>query len=180
MFVVSADFVSSGFIWNVELRHARERHHEGTAIVIRDRASGRLWTSTMLGQLQTMPSGVGRRSRSGRTRDEARAGGVAAPRGRRPAESADVPNDILRRWPSARGTGGLTTRARRIASVTLMPTAFEQHTARLRSIERGEVEYGEGSARDQALRFYIDQMLDEAVARALTGAIGNLPGPSGC
>ncbi len=60
-----------------------------------------------------------------------------------------------------------------------MLSAFEQHTARLRGIERGELKYGEGSARDQALRFYIDKMLDEAVAHALTRSDRQPAGPVG-
>ncbi|MCA1702971.1 MAG: hypothetical protein LC808_06750 [Actinobacteria bacterium] len=44
---------------------------------------------------------------------------------------------------------------------------FDQKAARLYRIERGEEGYGEGSAAEQALRFYLDALLDEAVKRAL-------------
>jgi len=43
---------------------------------------------------------------------------------------------------------------------------FDQKAARLYRIERGEEGYGEGGAADQALRFYLDELLDEAVKRA--------------
>jgi CRISPR-associated protein (TIGR02710 family) len=44
---------------------------------------------------------------------------------------------------------------------------FDQKAARLYRIERGEEGYGEGSAAEQALRFYLDELLDDAVKRAL-------------
>jgi hypothetical protein len=44
---------------------------------------------------------------------------------------------------------------------------FDQKAARLQRIERGEEGYGEGSATEQALRFYVDELLDEAVKRAV-------------
>lgn len=43
---------------------------------------------------------------------------------------------------------------------------FEQKAAKARRIEQGEESYGEGSPSEQALRFYLDEMLDEAVRRA--------------
>lgn len=48
-----------------------------------------------------------------------------------------------------------------------MTSPFERKAARLLSIERGEDTYREGSAGEQAMRFYLDEMLDEAVERAL-------------
>jgi CRISPR-associated protein (TIGR02710 family) len=44
---------------------------------------------------------------------------------------------------------------------------FDQKAARLHRIERGEEGYGDGSAAEQALRFYLDELLDEAIKRAL-------------
>jgi CRISPR-associated protein (Cas_Cas02710) len=43
---------------------------------------------------------------------------------------------------------------------------FDQKAARLQRIERGEEGYGDGTAGEQALRFYLDELLTEAVARA--------------
>lgn len=43
---------------------------------------------------------------------------------------------------------------------------FDQKAARLRRIERGEEAYGDGSAGEQALRFYLDELLAETVERA--------------
>jgi hypothetical protein len=43
---------------------------------------------------------------------------------------------------------------------------FDQTTARLHRIERGEESYGEGAFSEQALRFYLDNLLDEVVERA--------------
>lgn len=48
-----------------------------------------------------------------------------------------------------------------------MSSPFEQKAARLQRIELGEETYGEGSAGEQALRFYLDKMLDEVVEAAL-------------
>lgn len=45
--------------------------------------------------------------------------------------------------------------------------SFEGKTARLRRIETGEEVYGPGDLKEQATRFYLDQMLDEVVERAL-------------
>lgn len=44
---------------------------------------------------------------------------------------------------------------------------FDQKAARLHRIERGEESYREGNTAEQALRFYLDELLDEAVKRAL-------------
>lgn len=43
---------------------------------------------------------------------------------------------------------------------------FDQKVAKLHRIERGEEEYCEGTAAEQALRFYVDELLEEAVKRA--------------
>lgn len=47
-----------------------------------------------------------------------------------------------------------------------MPSPFERKADRLLSIDRGEDTYGQGSAGEQAVHFYLDEMLDEAVERA--------------
>lgn len=54
---------------------------------------------------------------------------------------------------------------------------FEQKVAKVRRIERGEESYGEGGPSEQALRFYLDEMLDEAVrwARARSDHLPTQP-----
>jgi CRISPR-associated protein (TIGR02710 family) len=45
-------------------------------------------------------------------------------------------------------------------------TSFESKAARLRQIELGQEEYGTGDRKAQAMRFYLDELLDEVVERA--------------
>lgn len=45
--------------------------------------------------------------------------------------------------------------------------SFEGKTARLRRIETGEETYGPGDTKEQATRFYLDEMLDDVTERAL-------------
>jgi hypothetical protein len=54
-------------------------------------------------------------------------------------------------------------------------TAFEVKAAQLRRIERGDEEYGKGSRQSQTIRFYLDEMLDDVIARAATRS-DRLPG----
>jgi hypothetical protein len=54
---------------------------------------------------------------------------------------------------------------------------FDQKASMLHRIERGEESYGEGSAAEQALRFYLDELLDEAVTRALARSDHHLAQP---
>lgn len=53
------------------------------------------------------------------------------------------------------------------SGLALMTSPFARKAARLQRIELGEDTYGEGSAGEQAVRFYLDEMLDEAVDGAL-------------
>ena len=70
VFLVSADFMSSDFIWDVELRQAMERHQQQTALVIPVIVRPTDWSGTMLGQLQAVPAG-GRAVTQWENQDEA-------------------------------------------------------------------------------------------------------------
>ena len=53
---------------------------------------------------------------------------------------------------------------------TPAPLSFDQKAVQLRRIQTGDESYGEGSPGAQGVRFYLDQMLEEAVKRALPGS----------
>jgi Flp pilus assembly protein TadD len=55
LLLVSADFISSDFIWNVEMQRALERHAEGSAIIIPVIVRPTDWKET-LGFLQAVPT----------------------------------------------------------------------------------------------------------------------------
>src|SRR6266571_2209716 len=53
--------------------------------------------------------------------------------------------------------------------------SFESKVERLRRLERGEAAYGDGDEETQAVRFFLDEMLDEAIERAVARG-GRRPG----
>jgi len=57
IFLVSADFIASDFIWDVEIGQALARHANGSAIVIPVIVRPADWQHTVLGSLQALPTG---------------------------------------------------------------------------------------------------------------------------
>jgi hypothetical protein len=55
--LVSADFIASEFIWDVELPAAMARQQAGEAVVVPIIVRPCLWTDSELGSLEALPSG---------------------------------------------------------------------------------------------------------------------------